>query len=284
MKHGLFLSVLALFFSPLVWAAELIPGQEYSGPQTLTVSSVGVTFELPEGWVGGIPDGQDFFIMAKQGLDGFVLLSVSDASEPEILTMMGGNIPLEDGVTLVPLDKPKKAGKRITNTYTVSGTEYKGHGVAVIGGHKMSFYAVAVAGTKDLAVAKKTAEKVATGVKFKKPVEEKVAATPKGKGGEWDATVRGKRLLRLQTLNGYSERESFDLCADGRAFRSFNASGTSQLGSGSIHGNRGGSWSVVGNTLTAILDGSTYTFNMAWENQSFQMNGTRWFIQDAQCN
>jgi hypothetical protein len=129
MKFRLVLALFVFFFSPLVWAVELTPGQEYQGPQTLTVGALGISFELPEGWVGGAPQGQEFFVMAKPGLDGFVLLSASEASEAEIITAMSAPLTLDEGVTLVPAGKPTKSGKRITSSYTVSGTEYKGHGV-----------------------------------------------------------------------------------------------------------------------------------------------------------
>lgn len=181
----LVLALFVFFFSPLVWAVELTPGQEYQGPQTLTVGALGISFALPEGWVGGAPQGQEFFVMAKPGLDGFILLSASEASEAELMTAMAAPLTLDEGVTLVPSGKPAKTKERITSSYTVSGTEYKGYGIAVVGGHKMSFYAIAVAGPKDLATVKKTAEAVVAGVKFKKPVEEKIAAQPAAKGGEW---------------------------------------------------------------------------------------------------
>jgi len=271
---------LGLIFATSGFATEPVPGQEYAGPQKFTWAALGLSFEMPIGWSGGIPQGQEIFLMALPGTDGFIFLSANEFPEAQIVSTMSGNIPLDEGIVLVPKQEAKKTGKKVVNSFTVMGTELEAHGIATIGAHGVSFVALAVGTTEALPLLKRTAEGVSKSVKLAK--RQKPAAPVAEKGNSWDQRLRGKRLLRFYSGSGYSERESYDLCADGTFHRYFSGGGTTQLGSGNIRSNKAGAWSIQGDSLfVRSEDGESWTKNLGTVGNEFRMDGDKWFIEGA---
>lgn len=274
---------LGMIFATSSFATQPVPGQEYAGPQKFALPELGLSFDMPKGWSGGIPEGQEIFLMALPGTDGFIFLSANEFPESQIVSTMSGNIPLDEGIVLVPKQEAKKTGKKIVNTFTVMGTELEAHGIATIGGHGVSFIALAVGTTEALPLLTRTAENVSKSVKLEK--RKKPAAPVATKGGAWDTKLRGKRLLRFYSGSGYSERESYDLCADGSFYRHFSGGGTTQLGSGNIRSNKGGAWSIQGDMLSVrSSDGESWAKNLGTVGNEFRMDGDKWFIEGpAKC-
>jgi len=289
--HRLLTLTIALLFAASAWATEITPGQQYNGPQKLTVQEAGVSFTLPAGWTGGLPQGQQFFVIAKEGFEGFIFMTADEVSESEVLKLMGGPIPLDEGVTLTPKAKPKKEGKRISNTYSVTGGQLEAIGLTQLGAHGVSVLAVAVATPQNLATIQKTLTQVMGSLKLEKVKQAPAQAqAPASGSSKYDRFIRGKRLVRLQTMNGYSERITMDLCSNGRFFRHFNASSVSQLGTAGRDQGGDGNWTLNGNTLAYTLDGDNYTMSVEAEafpdgSAKVMLNGNRWFTEgNARCN
>lgn len=190
-----FVFVLFSLISFNAWATEPVPGQEYTGPQKFELAQLGLSFDLPKGWSGGIPPGQEIFVMAAPGVEGFIFLSVNQSSQAEITQTMAGQIPLDEGMVLIPSATPKTKKNKVTNTYTVTGTEYSGEGTAIIGPSDVSLLVLALAAPAGMDVTKKAANAVIASAKLAKP---KAAKSNVGKtgSGPWDAPLNLNRATR----------------------------------------------------------------------------------------
>lgn len=277
--------VLIMLVSFGAWATEPVPGQEYTGPQKFELAQLGLSFDLPKGWTGGIPPGQEIFVMAAPEVEGFIFLSVNQSSQAEITQTMAGQIPLDEGMVLIPSATPKTKKNKVTNTYTVTGTEYSGEGTAIIGPSGVSLLVLALAAPAGMDSTKKAANAVIASAKLTKP---KAAKSNVGKAGSgpWDARIRGKRLIRFYSGNDYSERETYDLCADGTYIRKISMGGTSILGTGNVRDDDRGLWTIKGNVFTAqTQSGDTWSVELNQVGNELRINGVKWFIDGpAACN
>src|SRR5690606_23143605 len=101
--------------------------------------------------------------------EGFIFLSVNQSSQAEITQTMAGQIPLDEGMVLIPSATPKTKKNKVTNTYTVTGTEYSGEGTAIIGPGGVSLLVLALAAPSGMDVTKKAANAVIASAKLAKP-------------------------------------------------------------------------------------------------------------------
>lgn len=282
---SLFFLAVALAPTPGLLAAEITPGQQYFGPEKLTLRSLGLSFTLPAGCSGGVPDGQEVFLIGKDGLEGFVFVSADEATAQEALALMSAPVPLDNGITLVPAGKPTQKGSRITGKYSVTGVQMSAVATAVVGKHGVSVFVVSIAQAARLPAAIAIGKEVLSSVQLAKRAEPKPEAPAKG-GSAFDSMLRGQHLVRMVSMSGYSEKITMELCADGRFFRNFNASSVSQLGTGGRQQGGSGRWSLSGNVLGYTLDGDSYQLTIstgAYADGSSKLflDGKQWFRDGA---
>ena len=106
----------------IVNASELIGGQVYNSGDTIEISGIGVSFQIPAKWLGGLVDGGEGTILLGSNTEGGMLtvLTTRTSSPKQLLAEFNQPMPLEDGVVLVPTTQPKMNGERLTIEYSVT--------------------------------------------------------------------------------------------------------------------------------------------------------------------
>jgi len=282
--------LLPLLPSPPAAARPLTPDTPYVGPETLESAEAGMRFTLPAGWTGSLPSGGPGFIAARgEGLQ--VILTPSPAPLTELRAELERGSQIAEGVTLTPAAPLKEGpGGALEGPFGVPGLDalkayiiarpVKGRAPAVV---------VAVCTTAPLDACERAARELAQSVKPLKAAPASAApasAAPAGAApaGPLAAALADKRLNRFHTSSGYSERETLTLCADGRVFRSFDASSVSQLGSGAARAGGDGRWAVRGQTLSVRwASGEVSEFEVSASADSLTLNGNRWLREDVRC-
>jgi hypothetical protein len=285
------LSFLWLLSSTVAVAEMPVAGKIYKGPKKFSSPQLGLAFTLPKGFSGGLDD--EFFTVvdpADGGRTGVVLLWTSKGKVADAKKSMSQPLVI-NGATLRPKKAVKVNKNFLTAEYTVVGggaltdatiSAKVAHGtiVALIGAH---------APAQKLKIGK-LMNAVGRSLKVTKP---KVVAAAAGSGsgsgsGEWYKWLAGGRLTRFSTGSGYSEKESYTFCTNGRFFRNFNASSSSGLGTGAANANNSGKWSVSGKGNNGVIvlefgNGSVDRSAVVYQGGKTYWGGTRYFYEANKC-
>ncbi len=275
--------IAVLLTTSLSFAEELTPGKLYEGGTSLEVSSYNVAFKTPKGWKGTLPQGSEFFVLQQgNGDDGNIFLWATEASKSEVVAAMNEGIPVAQGISLKPKSKAKVSGDKVTGDFSVVGqaelsatitakAHKSGTAVAVIAIYKKS----------SEAKYKKTSKSVFNSLKFQKPKK----AAKGTASGPWVDKIRNHRLTRFYSGSGYSEKESYTFCGNGVYYRNFDASSSTQLGTGAAVSKGDGTWSLSGSTITlnSHQGGSSQLTLEARGTKTF-INDRRWFREPISCN
>lgn len=249
----LYLPFFLAFFtlSTTVIAIEVEQGVVYSAGTLIESSEVGAAFTVPEGWQGVWPNGSQFFILESQALQANLFLMFDAINEQQLMTLMSGNIPLDNGIALQPLSTPKKNQHLIEAQYRVVGIPHITD--AFVAGRELrsglSVAIIALAQTSDTKVNQTTSSIV----RDMESIEVKVDTTraPDNNHGaqSWQNYMRGRYIARYYTGSDYHEKQELWLCSDGTFFSSFNSGGYSMNGaSGAFQSGGQGHWKAEGHT------------------------------------
>ena len=119
------LGLLSILFSSPVTAEEIKAGQVYQGGQTLDISGLGVSFIIPNNWLGGLmDDGTGSILLGSNTEGGMLLVFGSKTTAKEVMAEFNTSIPMDESMALVPKGAPVLKDERLTIDYTmnVNGT------------------------------------------------------------------------------------------------------------------------------------------------------------------
>ena len=119
------LGLLSILFSSPVTAEEIKAGQVYQGGQTLDISGLGVSFTIPNNWLGGLmDDGTGSILLGSNTEGGMLLVFGSKTTAKEVMAEFNTSIPMDESMALVPKGAPVLKDERLTIDYTmnVNGT------------------------------------------------------------------------------------------------------------------------------------------------------------------
>ncbi|GAB4353422.1 MAG: hypothetical protein Kow006_18540 [Gammaproteobacteria bacterium] len=226
--------------------AELQPGQIYEGGTTISASSFGISFELPTGWRGSLPNGSEFFVADVSSPKGSVFILANKSTEADLKAQMSQPVPLDYQTTLVPVSQPRKEGQWYRAEYRIQNAPNL---AAQIEGRVFDQTAVALIAlseTGDKAAMGKSLKTLRNSFKsFQVKMPEPGVPAP---AGSWQAYMQGRHVVRMFTRTGYTEEEHIWLCSDGRFYRTTNSGGFGGGASGAMSGRGNGRWHAVGNT------------------------------------
>ena len=109
-------------------------GQQYEAGTRVNFPSIGVSFVIPNGWFGVIPEGSQTFLLGSEDSLGLGMALSHQASEASaLINELARPIPLDQGVTLQVQGQPQIDGSMIRASISVSdGNESQpGHLLAV---------------------------------------------------------------------------------------------------------------------------------------------------------
>lgn len=263
---------------------------------------LGISFTIPEGWVGQEVDGG--YLIGSHTQPGLVMLSLHDLASVEALRANAAQGIVEEGIMLRPTGQLEGVGGNgIGGEYagTFSGQQVKAYIVGLVNpnGNGVTIMA-ATEPAKYNAEYRKLALAVANSTRFSTPEKPPIV-------DEWKQTLRDTQLTYMDsyyssgssydgysTGGGYSSKIKIDLCAAGHFTHSSRSSVSIDTGGayGSSAGRGGGhgSWDVVGGAQgQAVLvlnfhDGRSEQYNLGYQDKKTLLNGKRWFrTNDAAC-
>ncbi len=282
-KRSLLTVVAALLVSAKAVAVELEPNRSYNGPEELTVAELGVSFTLPDGWVGAMQDS--YFVIGSNTEPGLIILGADRMTDAEVTSFLSNQQDLGGGFFLVPTTMPRREGNAVSVDCLVTNGVQTLHGEvrAVLGAHGIGIAIIAVA--PDAASVKRTAAAIEQSIMLAKPM----LPEPGELKGPWAEQLAGVRIVRFYHGSGYSEKEYYNLCPDGSFYRVFEAGGvTPNVASGAFLDENGGKWSVSGPLSNGRIDlhyhnGNTEALRIALQNDGLIVNGNRWLRDTASC-
>lgn len=111
---------------------DVEPGQYYRGGIRVQLPSEGLSFVIPQEWVGIMPPGSRSFFLSSHKKSGIgIVAAVHNATPEELLDHLNEPQVIEEGFVLHPVGSATLSGDRITASYH-SG-EHIGKALAVLG-------------------------------------------------------------------------------------------------------------------------------------------------------
>lgn len=269
-------------------AEEIKTGMQYTGPRELGIEQIGVSFKLPAGWQGVLPQGEQTFIIAQPGMNGYIFIVAEETTVAQAKTDMSKAMPM-DQLVMTPKGEAKVKGTTVTNSYTVTGgqTPLEGDATAKIGKAGWGVMVLAVGTPQDMPAFKKVASQIAASVKIVAPKKPKIA---KGSTkGHWGKMFAGKRIVRFFHGSNYGEKTQIFMCPDGRFAYQFEGGGFSMDGaSGAFQSKNGGTWSTSGDASRGVLkltynDGRVSTYELREDGGKLMLDGNRWLREAINC-
>lgn len=240
MKRKILLFLVLLLFSAPAYGVT--PGKMYKSGER--VSHLGISFQIPKGWGGGLPQGGEFMILGSDTKPGAVLVIVEPkVTMDQLVVALSSQLPLGDGVVLTPTQQATRKGKVVTSAYQMVAAEGAMPGeVAAISdgkGRAIGFFAFGPPGQEKQR--KALLKKALSTVKF--------AKRPKPGSGKGARKLGGKKLMYMKTEHGLSQKKEIVLCSNGTAYWTAHSSSVSQLGTGVTNTTDEGTWWVQGGSL-----------------------------------
>jgi hypothetical protein len=237
---------LLLLMSVPAGGVELQAGQQYPGGTRIESPADGISFVIPEEWLGGLPPDAVAFVLGsntRQGI-GMVIMS-SSASWPEIELFLNQPQDLGDGIVLSPV----ATGQRTARGYEISlgHPVYAGHAIGRVSeqGNAVIVFFGGPAEQRDYFV--QLASRTTDSVAFSAPRESSTVQ-------QWRAHLAGMMLKRMDSYYsggldgsyvGGSSSETLHLCSDG-SYAYFSSSSVAADAGGGTSGHSGGQGGTFG--------------------------------------
>lgn len=144
---------LALLMSHAAMAEPVQPGVEYPGGTEVEPPGRLVTFTIPDGWKGILPEGATFFVMGSEAQKSYVFVIVDKLTQEKAMANMKKPLDMGNGLSLRLIGDLEQQEKTLTGNYEVVGAEspLKGYVETLVGerGTGVSYVAISAPETAD---------------------------------------------------------------------------------------------------------------------------------------
>ena len=272
------LGLLSLLLSSPANAEEIKVGQVYQGGQTLDISGLGVSFTIPNNWLGQL-DADGVILLGSNTEGGMLLVFGSKTTAQEVIAEFNTSIPMDETMALVPKGSPTLKDERITIDYTVNvnGTpapDAFGRLDGYVKNSGVGFGVLTVGATADQANLLGKQKSLLTSVKFSAP---KIPPQLVGCWLDTDGEVSdgfsflSSTKIELQA-NGqyrYTTKSSAGLTTND-SMGNWESDTTAENGNGT----EVGTYFTIGNTLYLQSKGGERSFTFEYKNGVMYFHGT----------
>ncbi len=274
---------------------ELQEGVQYSENTSLLYSLHGISFKIPAGFSGSVPSGVSALVLTDPRKEITILLTADQFEENQVLEYLRNEIPLEQGISLIPTGTPEQQDKRWFGDYQVKGVaqEMRGYVEVRLGNFNIGAGCVVLALPNSFERGKTGAKDLLSSFQFREPVQTQYA-TAAGINQPWSQYLKGRSLKFYYTQGNFTESDFIHLCANGSFQRSKQSSSGGITGSGLVYGNNHGTWKALGDGDTGKLlllhqDGTQSEFEIQYhqgnKGMGIYLNGYRYYAEMSnQCN
>jgi hypothetical protein len=235
-------------------AAEIQVGQQYPAGAKVESPADGVSFVIPEEWLGGLPPGAAAFILGSHTRAGIgTIIMRASASWEQIEQFLNQPQDLGDGVVLTPTS----SGQRTERGYEIGLAHplYAGHAIGRLGedGNGIIVFFGGPAEQRDYYVqlATRTADSVAFAAPRASPALD-----------QWRSHLAGRMLKRMSSYYsggsgdgsyiGSSSSQTLHLCSDA-SYAFFSNSSLAADGGGGVSGHSSGGGEDYGQWRVEIV-------------------------------
>lgn len=282
-------------------AEELQPYQTYPGGTRVDSSSVGVSFVIPQGWVGRF--GQDakhhVLMLGSNTIEGVGIVNIlSGTTAAQITASLTEPQDLGAGVVLRPTGPPATRGSRMATRY--QNEAYVGLALALLGPTRNSVIFFFAGPPKNERAYLSLLEGLGTSTNFLEPAPATAQPQPPASGGldpEWSNRLTGQALNYFSSYQsgggggGMASHRVLHLCANGRFAYSGDSLVTMNVpgASGSSGGRDGarGRWSLESPTqstavlVLAVEGGQELRWQLRYDGNKTFLNGQRWLREPS---
>jgi hypothetical protein len=266
----------------------------YTENTQLVNSFYGISFNVPRGWFGKVPDGGTALILAEKTDQMNIMIMFNEFDPDKLLTEMQQEMTFQ-GITFVPAGNIRRDGMRWYGDYKVSGLqqEAKAQADVRVGRYNTGIISILISPTATFEAGKKDLAALLSSVVFTPPEKPQYAAAA-GITQPWNEYLKGRSLKYFYTQGQFSDTDFIDLCGNGTFVRYNEAISGGYTGSGFVAGGEVGKWTATGQGDHGILfltkqDGVKLEFSIEYTNGSkgtgLYLAGKRYYIEiSKQCN
>ena len=235
---------------PAGTATEIEPGRVYDGGARLQVGEYGVTFTVPTGWRGALPQGSEYFIMEPTGGGAMLLATGDEGSLAELRTLLSAPLDLGDGIILRPTGSLAVEGSEVRGQYRAEGSAQPlvGRVVARAGAHGIAVVYGLLAAPDQIERHLAALDLLAASTEMtpRPGAAGGQGGAARSGGDSWAEYLKGKYLVRYYTQTGFTDEQHLWLCSDGTFYRSASSGGFGGGASGAFRGDSSGRWQADG--------------------------------------
>lgn len=282
------------YFSTLLIALFIFSSSHAQKTGRVDYKFLGLSFTIPEGWVGQEGDGA--IILGSYTVPGMIVVSTHEATTMDQLKMEARQ-PIQDqnGTNIMINGQLDQLGNDAIGGELSGTMQYqniKGYAIGVLNPHGAGVIIMCAAlpaqYSEDL---KKAALQIKNSLDFRKPETGPIVQ-------QWKAQVGGRRLTYMDSYyspsytdggvsGGYSKKTIIELCNSGEFYHSdsFNVSssgaGVSALGYSNGQGQ--GKWEITVNASGGpvlklnFYNGEVNTYDLTFKDKFLHMNGYKYF-------
>jgi len=279
---------------------ELQQGVQYEGNTVLTIPGLGISFKIPAGWSGGVPEGAEVMILVDATNEATIIVSANEMEEKDVFGELQKQLPIDEGISISPIGLVKKDGKRWWGNYKVNGVpqEMKGYVEVRLGDFNIGSGCIVLALPVAFERGKLAATELLQSVKFTAPQQQTAqhsdATANTGVNQPWSEYLKRKSLKYYYTQGDFSESDFIYLCSDGSFSRKTRTYSGGITGYGAMNNSYYGRWQATGQggsgTITLFnQDGSRTEFRLEYgkgkKGTGIYLNGNRFYEEvTSECN
>jgi hypothetical protein len=274
---------------------EIQADARYESGSHLSIAALGLSFTIPSGFFGGVPQGSSVMVLADNNNEVTLIVMADQMEEKNVFGEMQKQIPIENNIFIAPMGMVKQEGRRWWGHYSVHGVmqEMKGYGEIRLGDHGIGVGCIVLALPASFDRAKKATEEFFGSLKFSVPKQTQ-AASSSGINQPWSDYLKGQSLKYYYTQGDFSDTDFIHLCSNGAFTRNKRTSSGGVTGTGTMWGGNQGTWQATGQGDNGTLllfnqDGTRAEFRIQYgqgkKGTGLYLNGSRYYVEKStQCH
>ncbi len=283
---------------PLTAATEISPGVLYQPGTQLQVSTLGISFQVPQNWQAVLPQGSEVLIMEPTNAVARIIVSAMPGSNAQTIEQLMNQSQMLDAMSqLQPSGQLRREQQLFLRDYDIVGSNQQNlqaSAYARLGDNQTAVFVILLQGQGQAGI-DNIGRRFIQSVKFGEVKTEFQVQAEASKNIDWNQELKGRTLRYLKTESGLSIDKNMSFCSDGTFAYSDDDSYISNDAmtsfSATSNSDNYGRWQVQGNQIILQWnDGSRSQFTLSrryvedWGEWGTFVDDERWFnVQNKVC-
>jgi hypothetical protein len=219
-------------------------GASMNPGDTIIAPGVGITFIVPEGWSGILPQKSEIaFLLPQRSEIGYLFLMARERDFSKISETLKKTIPLTDEISLISSREPEINGNVATGFYEVIGTinPSEAYVKAKEGPYGVAAVYALITTTDLMAKDQPLVDQMIEQTRFSEPREAGMYDD-----FDWSKRLKDKYLVQYKVAQNYRVKAEIWLCSDGTFTTKFKEGGPVKGEKSQYKGRHNGTWTAEG--------------------------------------